>query len=133
MEAFIFQSFKHPCDFFRKFLLMLQQSFLALWLYCSQRPGPVLDEHPGCHVNSGSLDHPAEADTVSVLPSPWERRGSSSEISTFGVGDGVLMWQSHRVSPPLLQHNSWLSPFPRFVYPSTFHTSFLIIYCFELS
>lgn len=32
MEAFIFQSFKHPCDFFRKFLLMLQQSFLALWL-----------------------------------------------------------------------------------------------------
>lgn len=88
----------------------------------SQTPGPVLADHAGCHVRSGRLDHPAVLGIMSELPSPQEGRGSNSKISTFGVGDEVLMWQSNRVSPPVHQHNCLFSPL---VYPSNLSISFL--------
>lgn len=94
--------------------------FVDVMPEASQTPGPVLADRPGCHVSSGSLDHPAEPGIMSELPSPREGRGSNSEISTFGVGDGVLMWQSNGVSPAVLQHNYLFSPL---VYPSPFHTT----------
>lgn len=84
--------------------------FVNVMPEASQTPGPVLADRPGCHVSSGSLDHPAEPGIMSELPSPREGRGSNSEISTFGVGDGVLMWQSNRVSPAVLQHNCLFPP-----------------------
>lgn len=95
--------------------------FVNVMPEASQTPGPVLADRPGCHVSSGSLDNPAEPRIMSELPSPREGRGSNSEISTFGVGDGVLMWQSNRVSPAVLQHNCLFSPL---VYPSNLSISF---------